>query len=372
MLASQLITRALRLINEPGSGVDLSDYALNGGFDSLRELLQSKSVSRILQPGIRTHFFALTSGKSIFTYGVGPQADFRSDDFGDPAPIEFEDAYVRTGVSIVNNEQVDEFRFENAGTWSTTGDVAIVNNTAEFSGVGILSQSIPITPGTTWTIRLKAVIDNLSLELKVFDGVSGEDFRVDIDESGVFEFDITVPAGGRVIQLEAIDASTQAAIDYLSIIERGKDRLELPTDGKQSDYPVDVMDQRQYNREHSKGTSGRPYRALYTRTRPLATLKFDHGNLVGDILVADVRVDLITPENLYDELNVHNDALRFLRYALAQDLAPEYGKKLTQQQLDTMDEARRDMGAGGRKSNKLRTSQMLGRRTNFNINRGDP
>ena len=183
----------IRLLNEVGYGKDDSALVLNlvynadgplsptdqaDAFESLQEILDSEAVSKAFVPGIRRHFFNMTAGKAIYSYGPSAQADLRSDDFDDdPAPIKIEDAYIREGSSITNNELVPEYRFENVGIWAVDADpdVNITNNqyVAEQPAAATSSTAVVApTAGTTYTLRVNADIINGTVEIRLRDMAS--------------------------------------------------------------------------------------------------------------------------------------------------------------------------------------------------------
>lgn len=372
MRANELITQSLRLINVPGQGARLSGAALSNGFDSLVDLVSAESVSKHFQTGTRQHFFNLQSGKSIYSYGATAQADLRSDDFDDdPAPVRIEDAYIRSGSNITNNEQIDEYRFENTGNWSTTGVTQIVNNAAEIDGIGTLTQSLGLTAGKTYTLRLNLDVNNNDVVLQVQENAV-DILNITIDESGDYEYDFTFTTTLPTITFTTADAADDIKIHTCSIIERGKDRLELPDDGTSSDYHIKLIDQINYNRRYSKGTSGRPYELFYDRQYEKSLIKFDNSAIAGDILVMDVTVNRITPNSLTSIIKVHGEANRWLRYALANDLAGEHGKALTKEQKTIMNESWDRLVSGNRRINNLGVDPALRQKKHFDINRGDP
>lgn len=377
MLASELITRALRLINEPGRGAQLSSADQAEAFEALQEILDSEAVSKQFVPGIRRHFFPMQAGKSIYSYGASPQADLRSDDFDDdPSPISIEDAYIRGGATITNNELVDEYRFENVGSWSLDADpdVAITNNQLAIeTPAGATSSTVVVAPvaGTTYTLRVNVEVYGGDVEIRLRDSATAFETYV-LDSIGLFEFDFVWPS---IVAPDIEVATTSAAADIrlnsLSLIERGKERLELP-DGIGSDYHVDIIDQRRYNRRFSKGAGGRAYELLYSRNYPLAELRFDHSAIAGDILVLDVLVNRVYVNRLEDTIRMHPQAIKWLRYALADTVAGEYGKALSPDQVRIMSDAWTKLSSSARRWNTLGVDRGLRGRRTFDINRGDP
>lgn len=369
--ASGLIRRALRHINVPGRGAALSAQDTNDAFEALQELLDSNSITKQFVPGIRRHFFPLTASQAIYKYGPGAQADFRSDDFDDdPAPIRVEDAFIRAGSTITDNELVGNYRFEYAGVWFLSGTAVMTNNRLVMEDVAGASQDVDLVGGTPYTLRVRAEVLHGSATLEIsFQGA--DDVVLDIDNSGEYEIDLVRTNFGTVNLQVTTLAGDSVEFSYISIIERGKDRLALP-DGRGSDYLVKPWDQKGYNRDFAKGNAGRPYRYLYSRDYPLPTIRLDQSAGAGDILVLDVLVNRVQVSSLNSTIRLHPDAIMWLGYALADHVAGDYGKMLKPRQITLMNEAWDNLAAGNQRVNKLRVDQALMGRPTFNINRGDP
>ncbi len=358
----------------PGRGATLSAVDELAAFESLQTLLNSKAVSNAYQPGIRRHFFAMTPAQSIFTYGPGGQFD--TDTFHDPAPIDLEDCYIRSGATITFNETVDEWNFVTLGEWVLAGaGVAIANQKLTLSGAGSASQTTVFarwTAGTTYTLRVTTAQRAGDVELSILqDGAPI--LTQTLSSSSSYEFEFTF-AGTSSAEVRFTTAAGSDDIDIIScsIIETGLDRASLP-DGQGTDYSVRIIDQRTYNAEHTKGLGGRPHKVLFDRQRPLPRVRFDHAAIGGDIVVFDALVNQLQLTDLSDEINLHDDAMRYVEYALAAEEAPTYGKGLTAQQAEIMREAREKLQAGSSRPNSLRVDTALrGRHHHFDINRGDP
>lgn len=373
LTASNLIARALRLINEPGRGARLSPFDQAQALEALQEVLDSEAVSKQFIPGIRRHFFLLESDKAVYTYGRDAAADFRSDDFdGDPAPIKIEDAYIRNGATITDNEVIDEYRFEGVGAWAVDADpdARITNNQYSVSASNTSTTQV-VTPlaGTTYRLRINLEVFAGELEVRLRDSATAFETYV-LDETGAYSFDFVWPSTvAPDVELFTGASAVDVRVNSLSIIERGRDRLEL---SQGSDYRVHVVDQVRYNRQFTKGTQGRPYELLFARDLPLATIRFDNTGLAGDVLVLDVLVNRAEVTAVSDEIRLQPDAIKWLRYALAETLAPEYGKELSPMQMRTMAEAWTRLAAGGRRMNNLSVDDGMRDRPRFDINRGDP
>ncbi len=377
MLASELITRALRLINEPGRGAQLSPTDQAEAFEALQEILDSEAVSKAFVPGIRRHFFLLQEGKAIYTYGASPQADFRSDDFDDdPLPIKIEEAYIRSGSNIVDNEVVDEYRFENVGTWVVDADpnAEITNNqyiVETPAAATSTTQALAPVAGRTYTIRINAEVINGAFSVMLRDSATAFEDYV-ITETGLYEFDFVWPTTvAPDVAITTQLTTDDIKVNSLSIIERGKSRLELP-DSRGSDYKITVIDQTRYNRRFTKGTGGRAYEILFSRDFPIGEVRFDNSSIAGDILVMDVLVNRVQVNRLSDVIRMHPSATKWLRYALADSVSGEYGKDLSSAQVRIMSDAWTKLASGNRRWNNLGVDRAMRDRPTFDINRGDP
>ncbi len=381
--ALNLITRALRLINQPGRGATLAPEDLTGAFEALQEILDSEAVSKQFVPGIRRHFFDFIGGQSIYSYGANPGDDLDSSAFGniygDPAPIGIESAYVRAGSTITNNELVDEYRFRNVGDWIVDANAVLANNEyrVEAPGVATSSTQAFLVPapvaGETYTLRIIAEVNSGQAFINLRETAVAFDTFI-IDSSGTYEYDFVWTPGVVLPDIEI--ASALAADDFsltlLSIIPRGLDRLSLP-DGQGSDYNMIKMDQTHYNRQFTKGNLGRPYHWLYTRAGGQeGQLRFDNRGTTGDILVMDVLVNSVAVNNVNDTLRINPQAIKWLRYALADNVAGDYGKELSYRQTQIMEDAWNMLASGNRRQNKLGVDRGIRQRQRFDINRGDP
>ncbi len=381
--ALNLITRSLRLINQPGRGAQIAPEDLTGAFEALQEILDSEAVSKQFVPGIRRHFFNFVSGQAIYSYGANPGNDLDSSAFGniygDPAPIGIESAYVRAGSTITNNELVGEYRFRNVGPWVVDPNAVLANNQYSVENPGAATSSTqpflvpaPIA-GETYTLRIIAAVQNNVAEIRLRElGVAFDTFIV--DSSGTYEFDFVWTGGITVPDIEIAGLATDDdfQLTLVSIIPRGLDRLTLP-DGVGSDYNMVKMDQTHYNRQFTKGNLGRPYHWLYTRAGGQnGQLRFDNQGVAGDILVMDVLVNSVSVTNINDEMRINPQMVKWLRYALADDVAGDYGKELSFRQVKIMDDAWNMLAASNRRQNMLGVDRGIRQRQRFDINRGDP
>ena len=380
--ANELIVRALRLINQPGRGARLAPEDLTNAFEALQEILDSEAVSKQFVPGIRRHFFDAIPGRSFIRYGPGE--DFDTSAFGnlagDPAPLAIEFGQILQGSAILDRELVDEYRFRNVGTWVVDANATLANNEYRVETPGAATSSTQpivsnqLVQNRTYTIRISATVTSGQVSINVREAAVAFDSFV-IDSSGDYEFDFVWtgdPANLPDIELATANATDDLVLTLVSIVERNKDRLELP-DGQGSYYTMLPYDQDGYNRQFTKGNQGRPYRYLYTREAgPVGDLRFDNTAIAGDIVVFDVLVNKVAVSNVNETLRINPQAIKWLRYAVADNVASEYGKQLTPRQITIMEDAWNMLASSNRRMNTLAVPRALRQRRRFDINRGDP
>lgn len=356
---ADVVRSGLRLINVPGRGALLSNTDLVEAFERLQRLMQSAAVSKFVVPGIRRHFFALNANQHIYSYGPGGQLD--TTPFKDPVPIAIEDGYIREGAGITDQEVVTNGDFSTTDAWVLDG-ASITNGVLRVNAAGTTTQVISLPVGR-YTLRVDVPVHragSVTVEVAEVPWV--------LDGVGSYTFDFTVSSPASLISVTG-DATSDLDVDNISILPFGEDRLLLQ-DG--SDYQLLFVDQFAYNRRFTKGTGGRPYELLYSRSWPLAEVRFDNSAIPGDILVLDVLVDRISTLEVTDTLPVFPDAIKWLEYRLAYEIAPQYGKSISPQHRSIMREAYAEMSAGQFRANNLRADRALRQRPTFDINRGDP
>ncbi len=363
MQASTLIARALRLINVPGRGARLSAQDEADAFETLQEILDSDAVSRAYQPGIRRHFFPLIAGQDVYSYGPG--GHFDTNPFEDGVPVRIEDAYLRAGASILDHELVTSPSFTAATGWTIGAGWAVQNDEAiATASSAVLSQALTTEVGVVYRIVLE--------DLEVTGGsvtISIDTLSLVISSSGDYEFTFTATTTAPTLALTG--TSFTGSVGRVSVIDRSKpERMELTGGG--NDYGLRVVDQEVYNAQFSKGVSGRPYFMLFSRSWPLGEIRFDNASVGSDILVMDVTVNRLELTKLTDQVRVHGEGLRYLRYQLAHDMAPEHGKELRPSAIRTLRRARQRLMAANHRPNEQKVDTALQRRRSFDINRGDP
>lgn len=391
--ANELITRSLRLINFPGRGSSLAPEDVNQCFEALQELLDSKAISKQMVPGIRRHFFTVPSSKNRYSWGAASGVDLDTSPFGlfnqDPAPIKVEACIIRTGSSITNYEQVNEYRFSNTGTWALSSATISNRELAIAQVIGSATQALAVSLSglTTYTLRLTAQVYAGQATVALRNNAVTFASYV-IDTNGQYEFDVLWPAGTLpTIRISTAAVTDDVAFTLVSLIERGKQRQELADTG--IDYVVRAGDQNSYNAVGVKGigttwpnfyfyqrnagtqrTTGAGGPNPATKLDPIGEIAFDTGPSIGDVLLFDVLVNSIQVYDVNDTLDVTPEAIHWLRYALADNVAGEYGKELTPRQMEIKDEAWAAMAAGNRRTNMLRMPPGLAPRARYSINGG--
>ncbi len=367
--ARSLCTRALRLINEPGRGATLPPDDLNGAFEVLKDIIASEGVSKNFKPGVSRQFYEVNAQNAIYSYGSG--GDFDTDLFNSPIPTKIEDAYLRQGSTIRNNQLVINGDFgDGSNDWTLGAGWSVLNAVASFDesvGDGTLTPAAAITTtiGTVYILSFDAVITTAGIAVSADAGA----FTTNINGSGSYSFEFTATATSQALAFSSVNSALDAGqLDNISFIQKDKPTVELIGSG--SDYPLRVMDQRTYNREYAKGSGGRPERIFLSRTYPLAEILFNRSPTIGEILIMDVTTNF-TLLNIDTVIPMHDDSLKFLRYQIASDIAPEFGKSLDTVQLKTLRSAKSLFLAGNTRKNKLRVDSALLAPQRYNINQGD-
>ncbi len=363
MLASALITRSLRLINVPGRGATLSNFDQNAAFEALQDLLNSKAVSRQFVPGISRHFYSLPAQEIM---SIGPGGDLDTDDFEDPVPVRVESAFIRVGGQIDNNEKVDNDKFSVSSDWTLGSGWTIQNGRAEaLTASGNLSQSITgLTVGTVYNVKLD--VQSVSLGTVTFSIAVISEI---ISGAGSLEFSFTATATSHTWTLTPVSSLTML-VNSTTVREVGVARTTFS--GRGSDYPLRIFDQNTYNRQFTKGAGGRPYQLLFSRNYPMADLRFDNTPGSGEFLFIDVMVNRISITSVNDDIRMYDEAIRWVRYALAKEMAPEHGKTFRADANDNLADARSNLAAANHRTNTLRMDSALRPKRQYDINRGDP
>lgn len=375
--ARDIIRKGLRLINVPGRGALLSQADAAAGLDTLQDIIRSNSVSESFVPGIHRHFFPLTPQRAIYRYGPGVLLpDFDSRLFGSAVPIRIEDAYIREGATIIDNRLVANGGFDGATGWTPSAPTWVIENgVARFvPGVAAAALTVASNPqlslDTQYTLTLEASMNAGVIQVEVTSTPGGlVALQATISTSGAYSFPFfPEEAGDHVVRVLTTTTADAGTIDNVGLIRTGAETLELT---RGSDYTVEIVDQLVYNRRFTKGTGGRPYEILFSRNFPVGEIRFDNAGVAGDILVMDVLPSLELP-TLDTEVPLHPDAETWLKFRLAYEIAGEYGKALSPDQVSIMRDAYNSMTAGNDRMVHLRVDRAIAPRPTFDINRGDP
>ena len=377
MIASELVRRSLKLINVPGIGQSLDNVELQDGFDALKEFIDSEAVSPFFVPGIRRHFFNLTSGKAVFSYGTGKDLD--TTPFGDPHPVEIENAYIRLNGSIdstpILTELLSNPSFTESGIgWRMTGTGTYNDSTpgqAEITLGDVLFQSIVVPNEKTYTLTVD--VDTLAggSGTLTIDALAAESFSQVISAAGTYTYTITtslITAASPLLTVRAFTSggSVTATINSISLTETTTPHTLVEAG---TDLPVKVMkDRMSLTSTVIKTTSGIADRLYYSRQYNQGELQLDYQAQAGHMLVMEVTVNTVAITELSDTLKFNDEQIRYLRYALANDVAGEYGKALNKSQMDILKDARQSVHGVNKRTHQNRPG-IFNKSKRFDINR---
>ena len=398
--AQEVIEDGLALINVPGEGGRLSAQRTQRALRMLRDIIATESIGQAFQPGRRQHYFSLVGNKRKYTYGPG--GDFDTGRFTDPAPTGVEDLFIRTGGSIVGNELLPDYGFDNAGDgWTipsagltNAGDFGVFNGRFRWlhSETRVAATSFSTRAGpTSFTILEVGKKYNFSFEAEV---VKGGQYNMggpigfynsgggDVPSDYVLTSGNLTTTGKYEYVYEPIAATNQLVaivypqagevdftVDNISLIEVGKDRFELSDTG--TDYSVRKVDAKTLNDHFVKGSSGRPEFFHFNPSYPLPTIEFNNAPSAGEIVVIDAEVNTTDVDYTSSVLAVHPPTIKYLKYRLAYEFAGTVGKTMSPQKLGIMRGAFNAMAASNDRVKRLRIDKTLRHRKHFNINKGD-
>lgn len=365
MLVSTLIAQSLRVINVPGQGAALSPIIQQNTFEALQNLLDAKSSTRQIVPGINTHFFSFIGGVNEYSYGPG--GDFDTDAFESAVPIKIESAFLRDGGTIVNNQKVVNDKFNDLTGWTLGSGWNITNGAANcVADTGVLSQTlVGLTSGITYDLKL----DVSALSIGTFTLAIAALSEV-IAAGGVYEFTFTATGTSHALTVTP-DLALTASIETLSVRPVNEPLTDFNRGGGGTDYPLRVIDQNSFNRSNTKFNSGRGEELIFSPNYPLGRIRFDVAPSPGHFFFADVLTNIIGVKSINEELRLHPVSHRWLRYQLAQEMAPEHGKELKRAAKDNLADAEDDLAAANLRWNNLRIDKALRPRRRYDINRGD-
>jgi hypothetical protein len=265
--ANDLITGALRFINQYAPGESLSSSDAQDALDTLNDLLESWSTDQAS---------VYASVENVLTYTAGQ--------------------YQYT----VGNYDAGQF----AGT-VTSGSATITSATVPsdmVAGGDLTGTGIP--DGTT-IVSFDSGANTVTMSAN---GTSSP---------GAQQISYTIPGDFKIARpLRITNAFTR-----------------IYTQGSGLDYPISIVDQRRYVDIGSKAISAPwPIVLWYNPTYPLGNLYFYQNPSSAAELHLFTDTILTNLDSLTQEVSLPQGYSRFIKRALARELAPEYGAIWTQQQ----------------------------------------
>lgn len=162
-------------------------------------------------------------------------------------------------------------------------------------------------------------------------------------------------------------------VDHVKFYNRNK-RSVYRLDDSGYDCDLEIIDNRTYNRLINKWNgTGLPDYLYYERDYPMPVIRFDCPPENGDILVIDVIKNDLIPDTVDEELRIHREHLRCVRYNLAVEMAPEYEEaNLPKYVTDTAKHTLSKLKSGNKRKVNNRVDKALLRRGGnaYNINKG--
>jgi hypothetical protein len=271
--ALDLITGALRRINSYAPGEVLSAADSSDALDTLNELLDSWSTEHEACFGSAEYILNFTGGQYVYTIGQAEGGTFQGTVTSGSAVI--------TGVTVPSALKVGGLITDSFG--------AVPPNTYVLS-IGAnsvtLTQAATVTPGAPETITYK---------------IPGDFYK---------------------------DAVTSAPVLRPLRITHAFTRITTQASGL--DYPISIITQDEYTRIGFKGIAAPwPIAVWYNPTMPLGTLSFYQNpsgsgqlHLFSDLLLTNLG-------GLTNAISMPQGYVRWIKWALAKELAPEYGAEWT-------------------------------------------
>jgi hypothetical protein len=247
--------------------------------------------------------------------------------------------------------------------WSIANNLLSIDDRGDYEST---TQTVTLTAGVTYTVLVSTTHRAGSVTLTIDDGV--ELLSEVLDTTDSYSFSITPGNGGSTTVTFTADTGVDDAdmdVSLCSVIQTGYDIKTLNAGG--TDFPLQCLDAHELNDIAVKNSGYRPDKLLYSRTYPLGKIYFDAPCVAGEILVMDVQVNRMAITQSSDTLQFHPQAQLWLRYALADMLAGEYGKELTQSQRMTLDRAWDALSSSNRKANMLRPMHVGRQGGRYNI-----
>ena len=267
MTPNDLITGALRFINQYSPGESLASSDADDALETLNDLLDSFSTNQLSIYASNENVFTYTPGTYEYTIGNYDAGQFAGTVTSGSATIT---------AATVPSDMVAGGDLTGAGIPSGTTIVSFNSgaNTVTMSAQGTLSP-------------------------------------------GAQQIDYTIPG----------DFKMNRPLRITSAFTR------IYTSGSGLDYPIEIVDQRRYVNIGFKAIQAPwPIVLWYNPTFPLGTMFF-YQNPSGSAELHLYSDTILTSlSSLTDEFNLPQGYSRFLKRALARELAPEYGSVWTQNQ----------------------------------------
>lgn len=265
--ATEIITGALRFINQYAPGESLSSSDADDALEALNDLLDSFSTSQLTMFASNENVFTYTPGQYEYTIGNYDAGQFAGT--------------VTSGSATITAASVPDDMV--AG-----GDL---------TGTGI--------PDGTTIVSFDAGANTVTMS------------ELGTSSPGAQQVSYTIPG----------DLKMPRPLRITSAFTR------LYTSGSGLDYPIEIVDQRRYVDIGFKAISAPwPIVLWYNPTYPLGTLFFYQNP--SDSAELHMYTDTILQDlsSLTEEFSMPQGYTRFLKRALARELAPEYGAIWSQQQ----------------------------------------
>jgi hypothetical protein len=267
MTANDLITGALRFINQYSPGESLSSSDADDALQTLNDLLDSFSTNQLSIYASNENVFNYTPGQYEYTIGNYDAGEFAGTVASGSATI--------TAATVPSDMEVG-------------GDL---------SGTGIAA-------GTT-IVSFDAGLNTVTMS------------AVGTSNPGPQQIGYTIPG----------DFKIQRPLRITNAFTR------IYTSGSGLDYPMEIVDQRRYVNIGFKAIQAPwPVVLWYNPTFPLGTLFFyqNPSDSAELHLYTDTILQNLT--SLTEEFSLPQGYSRFLKRALARELAPEYGSVWSQNQ----------------------------------------
>lgn len=282
--ALDFITGALRRINSYSPGETLASQDSQDALETLNDLLDSFSTEHDAVFGSVENVLTFIPGQFVYTIGQAAGSTFQGTLTSGSATI--------TGVTVPSTLRVNGYITDSFGAIPANTYVqAIGANTVT------MTQNATLTPGAP--------------ELVTFH-IPGDFYK---------------------------DAATGVPTDRPLRITNAYTRIT--TGSNALDYPIQIISQDEYVRIGFKGISAPwPIAVWYNPTMPLGTLSFYQNPSTGGQLHLFTDILLTNLAALTTAVSMPQGYSRWIKWALAKELAPEYGAPWTQNHERNWKEAR--------------------------------